>query len=64
MTMEPIDMAAMDEFELGKMHVGDALFDEQGDFDADRMTTIGRMGGEDYVRTRDRFSLPRPKTPR
>jgi flavin reductase (DIM6/NTAB) family NADH-FMN oxidoreductase RutF len=46
------------------MHVGDALFNEQGDFDADRMTTIGRMGGEDYVRTRDRFSLPRPKTPR
>ena len=33
------------------MHVGDELLDEQGDFDADRLNTIGRMGGDDYVRT-------------
>jgi flavin reductase (DIM6/NTAB) family NADH-FMN oxidoreductase RutF len=43
------------------MHVADALFDDDGTFDAARLDTIGRMGGDDYVRTGDRFSVPRPK---
>ena len=42
------------------LHLDQRLFDEQGQFDAKRLDTIGRMGGQDYVRTRDRFSLPRP----
>jgi hypothetical protein len=37
------------------------LISEQGEFAADQLDTVGRMGGEEYVRTRDRFSLPRPK---
>ena len=45
------------------MHVDDALLDEQGNFDAARFNTIGRMGGDEYVRTNDRFSIPRPKRP-
>jgi len=43
------------------LHVGDELLDEQGNFDAARMNTIGRMGGDGYVRTSDRFSMPRPR---
>jgi flavin reductase (DIM6/NTAB) family NADH-FMN oxidoreductase RutF len=42
------------------VHVDDELLDEQGHFDAARLKTIGRMGGDQYVRTSDRFSLPRP----
>lgn len=43
------------------VHVADELLDQQGNFDAARLKTIGRMGGDQYVRTSDRFSLPRPK---
>ncbi len=44
------------------MHVDDRLLDEQGSFDAVRLSTIGRMGGDEYVRTSDRFTIPRPKS--
>lgn len=42
------------------IHLADRLFDSEGEFDARRLDTIGRMGGEDYVRTSDRFAMPRP----
>lgn len=43
------------------MHVDDKLLDQQGNLDAARLNTIGRMGGDEYVRTSDRFTLSRPK---
>jgi flavin reductase (DIM6/NTAB) family NADH-FMN oxidoreductase RutF len=45
------------------MHLAEHLFDPQGTFDARRLDTIGRMGGQEYVRTGDRFELPRPRRP-
>ncbi len=41
------------------MHVSDDLL-EQGELDPRRLNTIGRMGGNVYARTTDRFDLPRP----
>lgn len=41
------------------IHVDDELLDDAWHVDADRLRAIGRMGGADYCRTRDRFSLPR-----
>lgn len=46
------------------MHLADRLFDAQGEFDPMRLDTIGRMGGDDYVRTHDRFTLARPMRPK
>lgn len=43
------------------LHLADRLFDQQGEFLSAQLDTIGRMGGQDYVRTRDRFTLSRPK---
>ncbi len=45
------------------IHLADRLMDADGDFDAKQLDTIGRMGGNDYVRTRERFTLPRPPRP-
>jgi len=44
-------------------HLSDRLIHEQGEFDSKRLDTIGRMGGVDYARTRDRFEIPRPPRP-
>ena len=45
-----------------RFHVADGLF--SGDaVDADRLRAIGRMGGSAYVRTKDRFEMPRPGLP-
>ncbi|HEX2100551.1 MAG TPA: flavin reductase family protein [Candidatus Synoicihabitans sp.] len=41
-------------------HIHDAVLDERGRVDPDKLDTIGRMGGEDYCMTRERFSLKRP----
>ena len=49
-------------FVIGRVvhfHVDDELFDDFR-IDADALATVGRMGGNAYVRTRDRFDLPRP----
>lgn len=46
------------------IHLAEHLFDDQGQFESSRLKTIGRMGDADYVRTGDRFSMPRPKTPK
>ena len=45
------------------IHLADRLIDSTGDFDARQLDTIGRMGGDDYVRTSERFTMPRPPRP-
>ena len=42
------------------MHVADHVLDDKGRIDPGRLDTIGRLGGEEYVRTTDRFSMGRP----
>jgi flavin reductase (DIM6/NTAB) family NADH-FMN oxidoreductase RutF len=44
------------------IHVDEQVLDPAGSIDPAALDTIGRMGGEGYVRTTDRFSLPRPRT--
>lgn len=41
-------------------HVADAVLGPDGRPDAEKLDLIGRMGGEAYTRTRERFSLRRP----
>jgi flavin reductase (DIM6/NTAB) family NADH-FMN oxidoreductase RutF len=43
-----------------RMHVADAVIGPDGYPNPDRLDLVGRMGGTDYLRTRDRFSLGRP----
>ncbi len=40
------------------MRVDDAAVNDDGWADAEKMDTIGRMGGGGYTRTRDRFEFP------
>ncbi len=40
-------------------HIDDALVNERWHVDANALRAIGRMGGPEYCRTRDRFSMPR-----
>jgi flavin reductase (DIM6/NTAB) family NADH-FMN oxidoreductase RutF len=42
------------------MHVDEAVLDEKGQIDPDKLATIGRMGGSLYSRTKDRFEMERP----
>jgi flavin reductase (DIM6/NTAB) family NADH-FMN oxidoreductase RutF len=42
------------------MHVADTVIGASGYPDPDRLDLVGRMGGTDYLRTRDRFSMDRP----
>jgi flavin reductase (DIM6/NTAB) family NADH-FMN oxidoreductase RutF len=37
------------------VHVEDALLDAKLRVDADKLDAVGRMGGFDWVRTKDRF---------
>jgi flavin reductase (DIM6/NTAB) family NADH-FMN oxidoreductase RutF len=46
--------------EIVLWHVLDELV-VGGRLDAGRLDAVGRMGGPTYVRTRDRFDMPRPK---
>lgn len=46
--------------EVIRFHVADALI-RNFRIDADRLRAIGRMGGNEYTRTRDRFEMIRPK---
>ena len=39
------------------IHLEDGLMDENFTLDSKRLDFVGRMGGYDYCRTRDRFSL-------
>lgn len=38
-------------------HVADVLFDKDGEFDSEALTTIGRMGDREYTRTVQRFTM-------
>lgn len=42
------------------VHVRDDVLGADGKPAADKLDLIGRMGGEDYVTTRDRFTIERP----
>ena len=42
------------------LHVSEAVLGADGEIDAAKLDTIGRLGGNDYVTTRDRFSVKRP----
>ena len=46
--------------EVLRFHVLESLLDGYK-IDPDKLNAIGRMGGPNYVRTRDRFEMPRPK---
>jgi flavin reductase (DIM6/NTAB) family NADH-FMN oxidoreductase RutF len=41
-------------------HVADGVLDAHGKPDPEKLDLIGRMGGETFTRTRDRFDLKRP----
>jgi flavin reductase (DIM6/NTAB) family NADH-FMN oxidoreductase RutF len=43
-----------------RIHVDPAIL-QNGKVDPDKLCAIGRMGGPTYVRTHDRFDMPRPK---
>jgi len=45
------------------LHVAAELFNADDEFIAERLDTIGRLGGNAYSRTRDRFELERPPQP-
>lgn len=45
--------------EVVHMYIRDDAVNDRLHVDADALAAIGRMGGPDYCRTRDRFSLPR-----
>ncbi len=42
------------------LHVRDDVLGPDGGIDAARLDAVGRLGGEDYATTRDRFQLARP----
>lgn len=41
-------------------HISDAVLGADGKIDPALLDTVGRLGGENYVTTRDRFTLKRP----
>ncbi len=43
--------------EVVHIHVRDHLVDDRYRVDPERLAAIGRMAGNDYVRTRDRFEI-------
>ncbi|MEQ9617024.1 MAG: flavin reductase family protein [Phycisphaerales bacterium] len=45
--------------EVVAIHAHEGLINERFHVDAELLDAIGRMGGPDYVTTRDRFALPR-----
>lgn len=53
----PIGMARLVIGEVHHIHVRDHLLDERMRVDADKLGAIGRMAGNDYVRTLDRFEI-------
>ena len=53
----PIGSASLVIGEVHHIHVRDHLLDERMRIDADKLAAIGRMAGNDYVRTRDRFEI-------
>ena len=43
------------------MHAADGVLGEDGQIDPAKLDAVGRLGGESYCTTRDRFDLPRPE---
>ena len=43
------------------MHVDDSVLDTAGQIDPEKLATIGRLGGNLYSRTKDRFEMKRPE---
>jgi flavin reductase (DIM6/NTAB) family NADH-FMN oxidoreductase RutF len=41
-------------------HISDSILGAGGFPDSSKLDLIGRLGGEDYTRTRETFSIPRP----
>ena len=46
--------------EVVMIHVDDRVLDHSGRVDPRKLLTIGRMGGDEYCRTTDLFSMKRP----
>lgn len=46
--------------QIVRMHVDDDIIDGNYRIDPDKLRAIGRMGGPEYTRTRDRFAMIRP----
>ena len=44
-----------------EVYIADEVLDESSSIITERLETIGRMGGNQYVRTTDRFSMQRPQ---
>ena len=42
------------------IHADDAVLDADGQIDPQKLDSVGRMGGQLYATTRDRFEMPRP----
>ncbi len=53
----PIGAARLIIGEVHHIHVRDHLVDDRYRIDPDQLAAIGRMAGNDYVRTRDRFEI-------
>ena len=45
------------------LHIADWAVDESGFADPGLLDLVGRLGGQSYCRTTDRFDLDRPRTP-
>lgn len=41
-------------------HIADSILDKDGEIDPALLDTVGRLGGENYATTRERFALKRP----
>jgi flavin reductase (DIM6/NTAB) family NADH-FMN oxidoreductase RutF len=53
----PIGVASLVIGEVRHIYIKDDLLDDRMRVDADKLAAIGRMAGNDYVRTRDRFEI-------
>ena len=42
------------------VHVSDAVLGADGKADPEKLDLVGRLGGESFARTRERFALKRP----
>ncbi len=49
--------------DIVRLHVRDDVLGADGAVDAAKLDAVGRLGGEDYATTRDRFGLERPDRP-
>lgn len=47
--------------EVIRFHVDDRVVDQSFRIDPEKLRAVGRMGANDYCRTRDRFEMIRPK---